>query len=229
MKKLLIAGALALACLTAPVAASASCSGYTANTAGTTLNGLLEALTEICNNTLGGGGGGGGTQYAEDTASASGDTGTMMLAVRRDTAVGDTSANGDRGTLTVDQFNRLWVNGITSLDWSQQATCTATIANAASLSGACDLALQRLAGIQMPAAWTAASLSFQASYDGTNYFDLYDQAGNEITVTTSTSRRVALNMGDYAGIRYIKVRSGPTGTPVAQGASRDLILITEAR
>lgn len=55
-------------------------------------------------------GGSGGTQYAEDAAHSSGDTGTLALAVRRDTAASGTSADGDYGTLNTDASGRLWVN-----------------------------------------------------------------------------------------------------------------------
>ncbi len=56
-------------------------------------------------------GGGGGTQYAEDAAHASGDTGTLALAVRRDTAAVSSGTDGDYSTLNVDASGRLHVNG----------------------------------------------------------------------------------------------------------------------
>lgn len=56
-------------------------------------------------------GGGGGTQYAEDAAAASGDTGTLALVVRQDTPAGSTSADGDYTTAKSDSVGRLWVNG----------------------------------------------------------------------------------------------------------------------
>lgn len=103
---------------------------------------------------------------------------------------------------------------------------TATIANAASLSAAVYISRANLVGIIMPAAWTAAALTFQASIDGDTYFDLYDQAGNEVNIPTAASRFVggldALNFGCF---NYLKVRSGTTGVPVNQGASRDLTLV----
>lgn len=50
---------------------------------------------------------GGGTQFAEDSAHSSGDVGTEVLAVRRDTPTVGTSANGDYSTLSVDKFGKL--------------------------------------------------------------------------------------------------------------------------
>lgn len=57
-----------------------------------------------------GGGGGGGTQYAEDAAHASGDTGTMSLCVRRDanTTLADTT--GDYAPCQVDANGNVKVN-----------------------------------------------------------------------------------------------------------------------
>lgn len=100
-----------------------------------------------------------------------------------------------------------------------------TIANGASLSGVADLTGFMLAGIQMPAAWTAASLTFQVSIDGTTYTDMYATDGTEVTVTgAAASRFLAFVPSDFAGARYLKVRSGTTGSPVNQGAARTLIL-----
>jgi hypothetical protein len=100
------------------------------------------------------------------------------------------------------------------------------IANGASLSDAVNLAGFRAVGIQMPSAWTAANLTFQASFDGTTYVDLYDDAGNEQTATAAASRFMFLTPAEWAGIRYLKIRSGTTSVPVNQGAARTIQLIT---
>jgi hypothetical protein len=52
----------------------------------------------------------GGTQYAEDDAHASGNTGTLALGVRRDTAASGASTDGDNATLNLDSTGRLWSN-----------------------------------------------------------------------------------------------------------------------
>jgi hypothetical protein len=102
----------------------------------------------------------------------------------------------------------------------------ATIANGASLSGAVNLGNGGLAAIVMPSAWTAAVLTFQGSSDGTNFYNLYDDTGSEITATVSTSRIVALQPSLFAGLRYVKVRSGTSGAAVNQGGERALVLLT---
>lgn len=49
-----------------------------------------------------------GTQYAEDAPHVSGDLGTQILAVRRDTAASSTASAGDYATVNVDANGRLW-------------------------------------------------------------------------------------------------------------------------
>lgn len=109
---------------------------------------------------------------------------------------------------------------------SRVRTTTATIAASGSLSAAVDLAGCTLCRISMPSAWTTANLTFSVSYDGTTYNDLYDQYGTEVTVTAAASRTIYLPPSEWAGIRFVKVRSGTSATPVTQEAERALILVT---
>lgn len=102
-----------------------------------------------------------------------------------------------------------------------------TILSGQSLSDALDLKGRILTGVFLPAAWTAANLTFQASPDGGTYYDAWDQA-LEITVSAAASRFVAIDAQLFLGVRFLKVRSGTSGTPVAQGADRALILMTGA-
>lgn len=103
---------------------------------------------------------------------------------------------------------------------------TATIANGESLSGAIGLGLERVYAIQMPSAWTAGNLTFQASYDNSTFADVYQDDGTELTVTAAASRFIVLDPVQFLGIRAIKVRSGTSGSPVNQGAARSLQLVT---
>ncbi len=98
-----------------------------------------------------------------------------------------------------------------------------------SITPGIDLGNARLAFITMPAAWTAAALTFQHSpttIDGT-YFDLYLN-GVEYNVPASTSRTLIIPYGEFIGLRFIKIRSGTTGTPVQQAGDRILQLGTAA-
>jgi hypothetical protein len=108
----------------------------------------------------------------------------------------------------------------------------ATIANAASLSNALDLTGGRLVAISLPAAWTAANLTLQASADGgVTFQDVYDKAGTEVTITVGGANRYIVldsnTIDALDGIRFIKLRSGTTAVPVAQGAQRDLIVFVK--
>ena len=97
---------------------------------------------------------------------------------------------------------------------------TATIANGASLSDALTLNGSKVAVIEMPAAWTAAPLTFQASMDGSNYFNVYDDSGDEVYVIVDINRRVYITIDALSQQKYIKLRSGTAVTAVNQGAQR---------
>jgi hypothetical protein len=99
-----------------------------------------------------------------------------------------------------------------------------TIANGASLSSAATLGGFIPTVIEMPTAWTAAGISFQASGDGTNYYYLYDSAGTVITYTVDANRRI-INLPSYfADCKYLKILSGTPAVPVNQGAERIIYL-----
>jgi len=106
-------------------------------------------------------------------------------------------------------------------------TDVATIALGASLSGAVDLAAHRLHAIFMPAAWDAASLSFQVSHDGAAYADLQDKEG-EFTVAAGAARAIVVDPAVFFGFRYLKIRSGLAGAAVNQTAERQLTLLAVA-
>ena len=106
-------------------------------------------------------------------------------------------------------------------------TFTVTIANGTSLSGAANIGTLGLFAIQMPAAWTSANLTFQVSMDGTNYFNLFDDTGAEVTWVAAAPNIIqSTNPGRWLPFSYIKVRSGTSGVPVNQGADRILTLVT---
>lgn len=104
---------------------------------------------------------------------------------------------------------------------------TVIIANGESLSSGTKIGGAAIVGVELPAAWTAANLTFQVSTDGSAYKDLYDSTGAEIVVTAAASRYVRLPAVDFFGFRYVKVRSGTSGTPVNQGAERSITLVTK--
>ena len=106
------------------------------------------------------------------------------------------------------------------------STKTATILSGASQSGAIDLEGYQLVGLNMPAAWTAAAITYLASptLDGT-YLPVYE-SGIEVTDPAAANQYVAIaaNAVALASIRFLKLRSGTLALPVAQGADRTITL-----
>ena len=141
---------------------------------------------------------------------------------------------------TIDLPLGLYVNTVAIVDSSGNAVgagsplaittgqitgATATIANAASVSGGVDMGTGRLAQIVMPAAWTAADITLQVSFDNVVWSNLYDKDAAEYTIKAAASRAVLVPLSDMLSVRYIRIRSGTAASPVAQGASRALTLV----
>src|SRR5258708_32918128 len=95
-----------------------------------------------------------------------------------------------------------------------QTVLPAAIAAAQSLSPEVDLGgYGSLVGIQVPANWTTAGITFQCSIDGgVTWGEVTDITGTAITVTSLTGGtlvyNVALDPAKVRGVRAIKVRSG---------------------
>jgi len=108
-------------------------------------------------------------------------------------------------------------------------TITTTIASGASLSSEISLDSWTIDAIITPAAWTTASLTFQAAEaSGGTYNNIYDDGGNETTAAAAVDRYIALTGVDKEAlhsVRWLKVRSGTGGTAVNQGAERTIRLV----
>lgn len=102
-------------------------------------------------------------------------------------------------------------------------------AGASGISGDVDLGPYRLGGIAIPATWVSATaITFQVSADGVTWYNLYDEVGSEVSVTVTASRVVRLTLADWLGVRYVRVRSGTSGTPVNQTNAPTIVLILVA-
>lgn len=110
-----------------------------------------------------------------------------------------------------------------------KSTAHGTILNGQAMSSPVDFGSKVLCAIVIPAAWTAAALTFQASDDGgATWWNIHDSAGNEVTVPSAAAvagRRVSVDPSLFAGVDFIQVRSGTSAAPVNQGANRVLLLI----
>lgn len=99
-----------------------------------------------------------------------------------------------------------------------------TIANGASLSSGTFLGNGVVVGILLPSAWTTADLTFQASLDNTTFADMYNDDDTEYTVQAAASRFVPVKATTWAGVMFVKVRSGTSGAAVNQGGARTIKL-----
>lgn len=121
---------------------------------------------------------------------------------------------------------------IVTLPVKTYVTKTVTIANGASLSDATsDNTGYRLIALQMPAAWTSASITFQGSLDNVT-FGIWYGAYNSGAITVASGGAAAdnyvqIDYPDTTAPPYLKVRSGTGGSPVNQGAERSIKLIFE--
>ncbi|MCP5362084.1 MAG: hypothetical protein H6908_05580 [Hyphomicrobiales bacterium] len=105
---------------------------------------------------------------------------------------------------------------------NQNVHTTITIASGQTTSDAVDLRGTTLIAIQMPGSWTSADISFQASIDGSTFYDVYDSQGVAVTYAAGASQLISVhNVAAMAGLRYLKLVSS-----AAQGADRSLTLIS---
>ena len=107
----------------------------------------------------------------------------------------------------------------------------ATIAAGASLSGPVSLGALTLVGISMPATWTPAPLTFQVSPDGSTWQELYDGAGNEVTIFAAAGQFIIPLLDPsylWRGVNLLQVRSGTLAAPVNQVAAAVVNIVTRS-
>ncbi len=104
-------------------------------------------------------------------------------------------------------------------------TVSATIGADSALSDAVDVRGTTLVGLVMPADWTSADVTLQASVDGVSYADVYEASGVEVRLLADANRFIRLEPAAFAGMRYVKLRSGVSGAPVNQASARSLMFV----
>ena len=115
-----------------------------------------------------------------------------------------------------------------------------TIALNGSLSGAMHID-EDVVGFLMPSAFTGTTLTFQmasatmgslgAVAQGT-FANVYDDAGNELSVTVAVDRFVKLvgnKLDALRGVGFLKIRSGTSGSPTTETAARTVTAISQRR
>jgi len=103
-----------------------------------------------------------------------------------------------------------------------------TVLDTESLSEATpDLVRNAIVGFEMPADIDGATeITFQATGEpnGT-YKNVYGPGGSELSVTVGVDRHIPADPINFASCRFLKVRLGTSGTPVAATADRILSVI----
>jgi len=84
------------------------------------------------------------------------------------------------------------------------------IASSTTVSAAIDLFGNRLVGFIIPATFTGASFTIQASVDNTNFHDLYDESGNAISITATDGKMLLFEQLGMECFRYMKITSAST-------------------
>jgi hypothetical protein len=91
-----------------------------------------------------------------------------------------------------------------------------------SLSEPLDCTEGSILRLTMPKLWTGANLTFQVSSDGTDFHDLVDFQGNDLSMVVVADALVAMApLSDHLDQVYLKVRSGTRGFPVKQAEDRE--------
>ena len=98
-------------------------------------------------------------------------------------------------------------------------TISATIANGQTKTGIIDLSGTTMSGFYTPSALTGTSFTFEASYDGINFFPIKDETNSTITYTVSPNNFYRTLATSFYGVRLLKIVSNS-----AEAADRDLII-----
>lgn len=92
----------------------------------------------------------------------------------------------------------------------------ATIASGQTVSAAIPTAGLSLCGVQLPAAFTGTTLTFQGSVDGTTYQVIKSTtSGTSLSYTVAQGTFAAIDPTPFYGLSYIKLVSGSS-----EGAAR---------
>lgn len=102
-----------------------------------------------------------------------------------------------------------------------------TIAAGTSLSNAVNLVGRSVLRLNIGAAWTAADMTVQVSFDGATFSDLYDEYGNVYTVRAAASRSIYVAPGPLLGVASLKLRSGTPTTAVNQTAAATITVSSQ--
>jgi hypothetical protein len=163
------------------------------------------------------------------------DTTAIQVAARLDTAIdgtaiGVTSTVVGDGTLTLanDAYGEVANVPITDTVFDPNFAHTGMSggdAGEGKQSDVVELGFEAPTAIYMPAAWTAADLSFLGSFDGITYGNL-EYEGTEVKLTPAAGDVQVLDHFKFKAVRYLKLRSGVAAAEIEQAATRIFTLIS---
>lgn len=149
-----------------------------------------------------------GTLVVDDDETPVG--GLVNITVSRDDVTGPKS------------FDALALRELVEVNYADLSTI---IADGAFLSSPVTLNRRPILSVLVPSGWDDADMTFQVSMDGLTYYELIDEDGSAVFLDVVASRMVRLtNLDQWAGYKYMKIRSGTSGTPVNQSGAVTIYL-----
>lgn len=103
----------------------------------------------------------------------------------------------------------------------------ATIQANASDSDDIDLGFERLHRIEMPAGWTAASLTLWTKSAAGVWGPVYTATGEYVITATGVGRHIVVDPAVAFGLQHVRLRSGTQLAAVQQAQQRILKLVTQ--
>lgn len=103
-------------------------------------------------------------------------------------------------------------------------TFTVTVANGASLSGEIDLQLYTPVAIIPPAGTVGTLLSFQVGIESGALGELANSAGL-VSYPLAAAQPLALNISDFLGWQFLKIRCGTAASASNQNAARTFTIV----
>lgn len=83
--------------------------------------------------------------------------------------------------------------------------------------------------IQSSTALTGTTMTFQATQDESNYFNVYKDDGGEYSMTVGANRYVVFTSPEqFIGLRALKVRMGTSTAASTQAAARTMKIVARA-
>ena len=174
------------------------------------------------------------TQYAEDAASAGGESMTLAGTIRQDTPVSTTSLDGDYANLKTDSVGRLWVNnsGVTQPVSGTVAATQSGTWNVGTLTSITNAVAVTDNGTTLSIDDGAGSITIDGSVSQTGTWSVraQDGSGNALTSALRGSERaISAQIVDASGNQVTAFRSTQYTEDAASAGGETLTLVGAVR